>query len=113
MGATAVGLHRSPLAEDGPHLGALRGRLPLPRAPRSPTTAWGHVTVGAGAAWIDGHYCEQLTSSSVAVTSNGLVVIRLSPAANTFELLYRDGATTPTQTTATWELPIARMTGGR
>lgn len=70
------------------------------------------VTVGAGGAWIDGHYAEQLTSSSVSVTSNGLVVIRFTPADNVFELLYRDGATTPTQTDATWELPIAQMSGG-
>jgi hypothetical protein len=70
------------------------------------------VTVAAGGAWIDGHYAEQLTSSSVAVTSNGLVVIRFTPADNTFELLYRSGATTPTQTDATWELPIAQMSGG-
>jgi hypothetical protein len=77
-----------------------------------PDYATGTVTVGAGAAWIDGHYAEQLTSSSVAVTSNGLVVIRWTPAANTFELLYRDGATTPTQTDPTWELPIAQMSGG-
>ena len=42
----------------------------------------------------------------MAVTSNGLVVIRWTPAANTFELLYRDGATTPTQTDPTWELPL-------
>ena len=70
------------------------------------------VTVGPGGAWIDGHYAEQLTSSSVAVTSNGLVVIRFTPADNVFELLYRDGATTPTQTDATWELPLAQMTGG-
>ena len=77
-----------------------------------PDYAVGTVTVGAGAAWIDGHYCEQLTSSSVAVTSNGLVVIRWTPAANTFELLYRDGATTPTQTDPTWELPLAQMSGG-
>ena len=77
-----------------------------------PDYAVGTVTVGAGAAWIDGHYAEQLTSSSVSVTSNGLVVIRWTPAANTFELLYRNGATTPTQTDPTWELPIAQMSGG-
>ena len=39
-------------------------------------------------------------------------MIRWTPAANTFELLYRNGATTPTQTDPTWELPIAQMSGG-
>ena len=77
-----------------------------------PDYALGAVTVGAGAAWIDGHYANSSPRAAVAVTSNGLVVIRWTPAANTFELLYRDGATTPTQTDPTWELPLAQMTGG-
>jgi hypothetical protein len=32
--------------------------------------------------------------------------------ANRFELLWHHGPTTPTQTSATWGLPIAQMVGG-
>ena len=77
-----------------------------------PSHAGGNVTVGTGAAWVDGHYCEQLSSQAVAVASSGLVVIRFTPADNRFQLLWLNGVSNPTQTTATWELPIARMTGG-
>ena len=48
----------------------------------------------------------------MAVTSTGLVVIRFTPADNRFQLRRVNGAVNPTQTEATWELPIARMTGG-
>ena len=76
----------------------------------APSLAAGSITVQAGAAWIDGHYAEILTSTTFGATVTGLVVARFTPADNAFELIYRDGATTPTQTEATWELPIARIT---
>ena len=76
----------------------------------APSLAAGSITVQAGAAWIDGHYAEILTSTTFTSTTTGLVVARFTPANNHFELIYRDGATTPTQTDATWELPIARIT---
>ena len=78
----------------------------------APSHAGGNVTVQTGGAWVDGHYCEQLSSQAVAVASSGLVVIRFTPADNRFQLLWLNGASNPTQTTATWELPIAQMTGG-
>ena len=78
----------------------------------APTLGSGVINVAAGAAWVDGHYCELATPASEASTATGLLVVRFTPADNKFELVYRDGATTPTQTDATWELPIARMTGG-
>ena len=75
-----------------------------------PSYAGGNVTVQAGGAWVDGHYCEQLSSSSVAVSTNGLVVVRFTPADNRFQIVWVNGAVSPTQTAGTWELPIARMT---
>ena len=75
-----------------------------------PSLSAGTITVQAGAAWIDGHYAEIAGSSTFPSTVTGLVVARFTPADNKFELVYRDGATTPTQGTATWELPIARVT---
>lgn len=74
--------------------------------------AYPNLTVQAGAAWVDGHWCELTSPQVLAVTSNGLAVIRVDPVANTAELLWRDGATTPTQVpNGTWELPIAKTTG--
>jgi hypothetical protein len=70
------------------------------------------INVAAGACWVDGHYCELASPSSVAATANGLAVVRFTPADNHAELVYRDGVTVPTQTLATWELPIAQMTAG-
>jgi len=70
------------------------------------------ITVTVGAAWIDGHYAELVTPATVPVTANGLLVVRFTPADNRAELLWRDGATVPTQTDPTWELPIAKMTAG-
>lgn len=77
-----------------------------------PTYASGSVTVRAGACWVDGHYCELASTQSVTVTATGIVVVRFDPAANTADLLYRDGVTTPSQSpTGTWELLIASMSG--
>src|SRR5262245_51454618 len=70
------------------------------------------IQVATGAAWLDGHYAENESVQSIASTDNGLLVIRFTPADNLFELLWRDGVTTPTQTEAVWELPIASMTAG-
>ena len=70
------------------------------------------INVAAGACYVDGHYCELSAPASVNVTANGLLVVRFTPADNHAELLWRDAATTPTQTDPTWELPIASMTAG-
>ena len=78
----------------------------------APSLAYPNLTVQAGAVWIDGHYAELTGSQVLTVTANGLVVVRFDPAANTAELLYRDGATTPDQNpTGTCEQPIAGITG--
>lgn len=67
-----------------------------------------NLTVKSGAAWVDGHYCELLGDQVLAVTASGLVVIRFDPAANTAQLLYLDGVTTPTQNpSGTWEFVLA------
>lgn len=80
--------------------------------------AWSNpnLTVQAGAAWADGHYCELTAATSFGglnAGSAGLVVVRFDPTANTAELLYLDGATTPTQNpTGIWEVPIAQLAAG-
>ena len=78
----------------------------------APTLGSGVINVTAGSAWMDGHYAELTSPASETNSANGLLVVRFTPADNTFELVYRDGATTPTQTDAVWELPIAQMTAG-
>jgi hypothetical protein len=78
----------------------------------APVLGAGVIDVAAGAAWVDGHYCELGSAASEPVTANGLLVIRFTPADNLFELVFRDGITTPTQSDAIWELPIARVTAG-
>lgn len=70
------------------------------------------INVTAGACWLDGHYAELTTPASIPATANGLLVVRFTPADNHAELLYRDAATTCTQTLATWELPVAQMVAG-
>lgn len=78
----------------------------------APSLAFPNLTVQAGAAWVDGHYCELPGAQVLPVTANGIVVVRFDPAANTAELLYRDGVTTPAQNpNGTWELLIASMAG--
>ncbi len=81
-------------------------------ADMAPTLAFPNLTVQAGAAWVDGHYCELGGAQVLAVTANGLAVVRFDPAANTAELLYRDGVSVPAQNpTGVWEQPIARISG--
>ncbi len=75
----------------------------------APTLAMPNLTVQSGAAWVDGHYAELPTNQVLTATANGLAVVRFDPAANTADLLWRDGVSTPAQSpTGTWELPIAR-----
>jgi len=79
----------------------------------APTLAASSLTMRSGSAWVDGHYTEMASDQVLTVTANGLAVVRFDPAANTAELLWRDGVTTPTQNPASiWELAIARTTGG-
>ena len=76
----------------------------------APTLAALNVTVQAGACWVDGHYCELAGAQVLAVTANGLVVVRFDPAANTAELLYRDAAVALTQNPAgQYEIAVAKM----
>jgi hypothetical protein len=78
-----------------------------------PTLAAGPtINVAVGAAWLDGHFAELTTPASIPASANGLLVLRFTPADNRCELLYRDGATTPTQTDPTWEMPVALMNAG-
>ena len=77
-----------------------------------PTLAFPNLTIDHGAFWIDGHYAELLGSQVLAVTANGLVVVRFDPAANTAELLYRDGVSTPAQDpNGVYEMPVAQIAG--
>lgn len=78
-----------------------------------PSFAAGSLTVKAGACWVDGHYAELDGDQVLAAAVDGLAVVRFDPAANTCELLFRAGATTPTQTPGSvWELAIAYVAGG-
>jgi hypothetical protein len=79
----------------------------------APTLVAGPViNVAIGQAWIDGHLAELIAPAAVPASATGLLVVRFTPADNHAELLYRDGATVPTLTDATYELQIARMTAG-
>jgi hypothetical protein len=78
-----------------------------------PSYATNVITCQPGAVWIDGHYAELTTAQGTSVTADGLLVVRYTPADGKFELLFKSGTgQVPTQTTATWELPIASMTAG-
>jgi hypothetical protein len=78
----------------------------------APTLAYPNLTVKAGAAWVDGHFCELPGDQVLAVTANGLVVVRFDPAANTAQLLYLDAVSVPAQSpTGIYEMPIAKITG--
>ena len=81
-----------------------------------PSYLYPTLTVKNGAAWADGHYCELTADQGfggMTALSVGLVVVRFDPTANTAELLYLDGATTPSQNPAgVWEVPIARLNTG-
>jgi hypothetical protein len=78
-----------------------------------PTLAGTNLTVKAGACWVDGHYCELAADTVLTVTANGIAVVRFDPAANTAELLYRDGITTPAQSpTGTFEMVVGSIAGG-
>jgi hypothetical protein len=86
------------------------GVVPGQGGEMAPSLAGTNLTIAAGAAWVDGHYCELLGDQVLTTTANGLAVVRFDPAANSAELLYLDGATVPTQSpTGTWELPIAKI----
>jgi len=69
-----------------------------------------NATIQPGAAWVDGHYCELLTPAVITCTANGLIVVRVTPATNTAEIVFRDGATKCQQTpTGVYEIPIAKV----
>jgi hypothetical protein len=77
-----------------------------------PTLAFPNLTVKAGGCWVDGHFCELPGDQVLAVTANGLAVVRFDPAANTAQLLYLDGVTVPAQSpTGTYEMPVAKISG--
>jgi len=72
-----------------------------------------YATINAGAAWVDGHYCELLSATSIPTTANGLIVVRVTPATNTAEIVFRDGATQCQQTpTGIYEIPILKVSAG-
>jgi len=72
------------------------------------------VQVAAGSCWVDGHYAELTSTTTLPVpaSANGIVVVRFTPADNHAQVVYRDGVSVPTQTLPTWELPIAQLTAG-
>ena len=73
----------------------------------APTLAFPNLTIATGAAWLDGHYTELAASTVLTATANGLAVARVDPTINKAEIVWRDGATTPTQTPeGIWELPL-------
>lgn len=77
-----------------------------------PTLAFPNLTIKAGSCWVDGHFCELPGDQVLAVTANGLAVVRFDPAANTAQLLYLDGVTVPAQSpTGTFEMPVAKIAG--
>src|SRR5215510_10942152 len=80
----------------------------------TPTLAAGPVVnVTAGRCWVDGHLCELTAPAAVPVTAGpGILVVRFTPADNHAELVYRDGVSVPTQTDATFEMPLILMSGG-
>jgi hypothetical protein len=78
----------------------------------APTLAFPNLTIQAGAAWVDGHYTESASVQTLTATANGMAVVRFDPAANTAELLWRDGASSPSQNpNGVWELPLAKTVG--
>ena len=77
----------------------------------APSLAGSNLTVAAGAAWIDGHFCELAALTVLPVTANGIAVIRFDPAANTADLVYHDAVTLPVQSpTGVFESVIATIT---
>jgi hypothetical protein len=76
-----------------------------------PTMGTGQINVAAGAVWIDGHYAELGTATSVAQSGDGMLVARFTSATNVFELVWRGGIlyNQLTQTDAVFEIPIARV----
>jgi hypothetical protein len=79
-----------------------------------PNLSFPTLTVYGGAAWVDGHLCELATSTTLTVTTDGIVTVRYTPATNVAELIYRDGAgLVPVQIPGdVWEIAIARIAGG-
>jgi hypothetical protein len=76
-----------------------------------PTLAGTTLTVADGAAWVDGHFCEMLSQQTLSASANGIAVIRFDPIANSAELVYRDGVSTPTQSpTGIYEMVIGQIT---
>ncbi len=73
------------------------------------TLGTGEITVDTGAVWILGCYGENTSTKDVTVTSDGMLVARLDVAANTIELVFREGVSVPSKTEAIWELPLALM----
>jgi hypothetical protein len=70
------------------------------------------LTVGSGSAWVDGHFCENLSPITLTTTSNGLAVVRFTKATNVAEVVWRDAATTLQRNSSVWELALWRRTAG-
>jgi len=88
------------------------GVLPGVGGMMKPSLAGTALTVLDGAAWVDGHFAELLGTQVLTVTANGIAVVRFDPAANTAELVWRDGVTVPAQSpTGVYEMLIASVTG--
>lgn len=76
------------------------------------TIAAGVVTVGTGAAWVDGHYLEITAGSTEAAGSDGLLVAQFVKASQSGQVIFNAGVTTPVTTDAVYEIPLYQVISG-
>jgi hypothetical protein len=78
----------------------------------APSLSGSVVTIQPGAAWIDGYYGESDSPKTVAVSGNGMVVVRMDPTARQIIFMFVANQTTPTQSlSGIYEIPIMQVTG--
>lgn len=77
----------------------------------NPTLASGVLTIDTGAGWINGTYFENLSTHTLAVTSDGLIVIRLDQV-NQIVTFQQITGLIPSNTATLIDLPLAAMVGG-
>jgi hypothetical protein len=78
----------------------------------APSIAGSVVTIQTGAVWIDGYYGEIDSPKTVAVTGNGMVVLRMDPVARQILVVFVPNQTVPTQLlTGIYEVPVMQVTG--
>jgi hypothetical protein len=78
----------------------------------APSLAGSVVTINTGACWIDGFYGEVITTKTISVSGNGMVVARMDPTARTISFVFVPNQTSPTQSlTGIYEIPLMQITG--